>query len=510
LKIVKTSDGTQTIEQKTPKVYQERDKHILYTVLSRNEDGYESSDQSRVKTIILKRNIQGDSDREKSKRPNNMENFETSENNLSLQDQNNSVVRRKSVRDESKQKKSVRSVNSRSVTPDTQLKRKTKNLDINEENELLDELPERPTKKLKKNSHEMHLNVSANNQKVPSGTHEIHALRESSTSVLKPKSSSHSFHRSKSVDKESIKTDNIVRRLSASSTINSSIREPSIAKMNYFKSRLHSRRSVSQTRSSSSTPLRDKSINQTNVNKDLQIIKSEPLSDEEIVQREQVTVDDIPELVCEGNNKRKTILISTSDNSNDSFPPNSRARKSFPNSLVMTHRSADANQGPPIRNTNAMVCIPHVFPINVINSEIPQTTINNQLQEKDVPCDTERESITLNTQQADLPSLVPKPSGVFTSEGNTFYQESGAVAALFSENAHRMTDYFKSLLIDTISAISSGVSDAQNVVLRLELEKAKQQLNNLKNENQLKIDKLKKDHADEIRILRTSYGMFGI
>ena len=515
LKIVKTSDGTQTIEQKTPKIYQERDKHILYRVLSRNEDGYESSDQSRVKTIILKRNIQVDSDREKSKKP-DIENSETSENNLNLQGQNNSVVRRKSLRDELKQKKSIRSVNSRSVTPDTQLKKKTKMLDINEENELLEELPERSTKRLKKSSLEMPLNVYPNNQKVPSGTHEIHSLRESSTSLFKLKPYSHSFHRSKSVDKESLKPDNIVRRLSVSSTIHSSTSEPSIAKMNYFKSRVQSSRSISQSRSS--TPLREKSLNQlinlTDANLNLNI-KDEPLSDEEIVQREQVTVDDIPELVSEGNNKRKTILISTSDNSNDSFPPSSRARKSFPNSLVMAHRSADANQGPPIRNSNAMVCIPHVFPINVINSELPHTTINNQLQEANVFCDIERETTTslphtLNTHSVDLPSLIPKPSGVFTSEGNTFYQESGAVATLFSENAHRMTDYFKSLLIDTISAISSGVSDAQNVILKLELEKTKQQLNNLKNENQLKIEKLKKDHVDEIKIIRMSYGMYDL
>lgn len=500
LKIVKTSDGTQTIEQKNSKSNQERDKHILYRVLSRNEDGYESSDQSRVKTIILKRNIRSDLEKEISKKVNVQENTEISDNNLlsNLLEQNELAQRRKSIRDELKQTKVNRNVNSRSTTPDTQLKRKAIIIDINEENELLEELPEIPTKKRK-----MPLIVSANRQNIPSGTHEIHSLSERSITFSKRKSNNRSsFHRSKSVDKESIKTDNVVRRLSVSSTNHSSIHEPSISNIN---SRLKLDRSLSKTLSSSSTPLRrsfNQPTNEASGNLNLNI-KNEPLSDEEIVEREQVTVNDIRFLVSEGNNKRKTILISTSDNSNDSFPSNSRARKSFPNSLVMSQRSVDLLQAQPIRNTNAMVCIPQVFPIN------EQSPIINELELTDETGDIQKQAIAssqITSNAIDLPSLIPKPSGVFTSEGNTFHQESGAVSTLFSENAHRMTDYFKSLLIDTIGAISSGVSDAQNVLLKLELEKTKQQLHDLRNENQLKIDKLKKEHADEIKVLKISYG----
>lgn len=505
LKIVKTSDGTQTIEQKTTKSSQERDKHILYRVLSRNEDGYASSDQSRVKTIILKRNIRSDLEKEISKKADVQENTETPEFNLcsNLLNKNECTLRRKSIRDELKQTKIVENVNSRSTTPDRQLTRKTKFIDINEENELLEELPERPTKKRK-----MPLIVSANSFNVPSGTHEIHSLRERSITLKKPSS----FQRSKSVDKESTRPENAVRRLSVNSTNHSLIQEPSILNTNSsINSRLKLDRSLSKSLSSSSTLLR-KSINQplneSGDNLNL-IIKNEPLSDEEIVEREQVTVNDIHTLVCEGNNKRKTILISTSDNSNDSFPSNSRARKSFPNSLVMSQRSVDLLQAQPIKNTNAMVCIPQVFPLNEMSSEKSQSPIINELEPTDESYDIQRKSI-LSSQSTsntiDLPSLIPKPAGVFTSEGNTFHQESGAVSTLFSENAHRMTDYFKSLLIDTIGAISSGVSDAQNVLLKLELEKTKQQLHNLRNENQLKIDKLKKEHNDEIRILKLSYG----
>ncbi|KAL7033510.1 hypothetical protein ACKWTF_007618 [Chironomus riparius] len=494
LKIVKTSDGTQTIEQKNPKNNQERDKHILYRVLSRNEDGYESSDQSRVKTIILKRNVQGDSGKAISKRL-NVENSDEYEINLSLPEQNDTTARRKSLRDESKQKKEIKTVNSRSITPDTQLKRKTKIADIDGDTELLQELlPERPSKKIRKHfSNEMPLIVSADSHNIPSGTHEIHLLCERSISVSKPNSNNHSFHRSKSVDKESKKTSNIVRRLSVNSTINRSICEPTIINSNIpVKSHLQLEKSVLQADDNLSLNL-----------------KNEPLSDNEIVEREQVTINDIAKLVSEGNNVRKTILISTSDNSNDSFPSKSRARKSFPNSLAITsNRSVDSSlQAPPVRNTNAMVCIPEVFSFNGINSSEKSQSLSNDLDETNGSYAIQRKSaVSLQTYQVnDLPSLIPKPSGVFTSEGNTFCQESGAVSTLFSENAHRMTDYFKSLLIDTISAISSGVSDAQNVLLKLELEKTKQQLHNFKNENQLKFDKLKKEHADEIRILKMSH-----
>ncbi|XP_070494211.1 MYND-type zinc finger-containing chromatin reader Zmynd8-like isoform X2 [Chironomus tepperi] len=511
LKIVKTSDGSQTIEQKNTKNNQERDKHILYRVLSRNEDGYESSDQSRVKTIILKRNVEGDSEREKLKRS-NMGNPETPDVNLSLSFHDDSAVKIRSVREDLKQNKVIRHLKSRSTTPDTQLKKKTKIVDIDEENDLLEELPEKPTKKIRKNfSNEIPLILTANNHNVPSGTHEIHSLSEKSFTVSRSKSNC--FNRSKSVDKESIKQDNFVRRLSANSTIHSSTREISILKNNAsIKAHLQFNRSVSQSLSSSSTPLSGSTNHTTNDNGDnLHLnIKNEPLSDEEIVERNQFTVNDIPKLVSEGNNKRKTILISTSDNSNDSFPSNSRARKSFPNSLVMTHRKVGSLDVSPIKNTNAMVCIPQVFPLNGINSEIPKSPTNNELERTDTSDDIRRKSVIFtqqssNTYQIDLPSLIPKPSGVFTSEGNTFSHESGAVSALFSENAHRMTDYFKSLLIDTISAVSSGVSDAQNVLLKLELEKTKQQLHNLRNDNQLKIENLRKEHADEIRILKMSY-----
>jgi regulator of replication initiation timing len=264
-------------------------------------------------------------------------------------------------------------------------------------------------------------------------------------------------------------------------------------------------------------------------------IKEEPISDDEdIVQRNQLTLSDVPDLVNNDTGKRKTILISTSDNSNDSLQnQNSRARKSFPNTILP--------QALQIRNSHTMVCIPKVFspssssfanqgsasstttttstivqdqPLsseNVSNGSIS----NNSNSEKSVingvhetnDANSENAIVGINeANRRDLPRLVPRPSGVFTSEGNSFQRESGAISALFSENAHRMTDYFKSLLVDTIGAISSGVPIAENVLLKLEIEKLKEQLKTLKTENQLKLEKIRKDHADELKSLKTSYG----
>lgn len=235
------------------------------------------------------------------------------------------------------------------------------------------------------------------------------------------------------------------------------------------------------------------------------VIKSEPVSDveqveddeeEEIMERNQITFNDIAELV--GNNttaKHKTILISTSDNSDDSYQ-GSRARKSFPNSVASSRRASRQSEH------SAMVKIPHVFP-----AEVQQFYVNGNSPA--APLSVRRQSNRVIIEQAStLPRLVPKPTGVFTADGSNFQLETGAVSALFSENAHRMTDYFKSLLVDTIGAVSSGIPTAEITLLRLETERLKLQLQRMKTEHTTSVERLKKEHMEEIRILRGAYGEF--
>lgn len=509
LKIVKASDGTQTIE-KTPKI-NENDRHPLYMVLSRNEDISEnnSEKQSRVKAIILKRNTDGDKEKEKEKgRSRNTSLSETSESNFSSV--STASLRRKSAREPARRRKSLRK-DAQSITPEPEKKKQKKDQDESANN-VLAAVALQPKPRGRPRTRDLPAVVAAKKQAVPPGTSEIYQLNEkpSTQRVIKR---SQSFSRSQEKDK---KEKN--RRLSTHSTP-STINHEKVPQTT-AKSATKSRASTPFSASSSRANSKRASTNEEVV-KEI-VIKDEPLSDnEEIVIRNQVTMTDLAGLVNDNNNpaKRKTILISTSDNSNDSFQyQGSRARKSFPKPLNQPADNLLRRRLSPMKDS-AMVCIPQVFSTppsdmatpNSISSNSPSSYVQSQVTNGS---DINQPEVTLTQQtpttpqldeNSSLPRLVPKPAGVFTSEGNTFQRESGDVAALFSQNAHRMTDYFKSLLVDTISAISNGVSDAQNVILKLENEKLKQQISTLKTENQQKMEKLRKEHAIEINTLKNTY-----
>ncbi|KAG5680769.1 hypothetical protein PVAND_010256 [Polypedilum vanderplanki] len=532
LKIIKTSDGTQTIE-KTPKI-NDKDRHPLYRVLSRNEENNEKNEQSRVvKAIILKRNT--DNDKEKRLSRNNSLS-ETSESNFSSV--STASLRRKSIKEVDKRRKSFRK-ETRSVTPEPDKKRPKTDANTNNTNTANTVVPHQESNK----------EVSTNKQNIPEGTNEIRQSKEKSTRTVQR---SQSFNRSQDKNKKD-KT----RRLSTLSTPSilnhdSTIKIAPLKPISPQKSTSNlTNKSVSGTSTPVSITSNKNSSKRPSTNLEYNpdvIIKDEPLSDnEEVVQRDQVTINDLAELVNENSRsstpakrKNKTIIISTSDNSNDSFQNQiSRARKSFPKPIP-ANLTPDSIRQSQIRTTTAMVYIPQVFS-TTSNESSPLSNIQNSsninLSDSVMHVQTSNQSQTqimngnehvnnfpsssqselthnsrmqnrlpsTNSDVSSLPKLVPKPSGVFTSEGNTFQRESGDVAALFSQNAHRMTDYFKSLLVDTIGAISNGVSDAQNVVLKLENEKLKQQINTLKTENAQKFEKLRKDHMIELTNLKTTY-----
>lgn len=340
--------------------------------------------------------------------------------------------------------------------------------------------------------------VSASHIKIPAGTNEIHTLKETSPVVVKSvpsrtKNRSRSFHRSRSNEKDPLKGKQ--RRMSAHASTKS---EPV--------------QSISVLRRPSSTASkkpRQKSTDQSTMTSgdfaEIVMIKSEPVSDveEEIMERHQITINDIAEIVGNSNpGKHKTILISTSDNSDDSYQ-GSRARKSFPNS-VASSRSASRQSD---HSHTHMVRIPQVFPSELRSSEQHQQVNGNSPAPLSMRRKSRRVSVVVERgPSANLPRLVPKPTGVFTADGSSFQLETGAVSALFSENAHRMTDYFKSLLVDTIGAVSSGIPTAEITLLRLETERLKLQIQKLKTDHNVNSERLKREHMEEIRILRSAYG----
>lgn len=589
LKIVKTPDGTQTIEQKTPKI-NEKDRHPLYRVLSRNEENPENNDQVRLKTIILKRNTQNDLEKViKTKRLHlDDSTSETSESNLSSHDSSsiNAMQRRKSVRDSGpKRRKSVKNptvdiplFDSSPTSSSSSSKRKQKEIPENVVGEKVASKLVRKRSRSKSVNEEQDIRVQLPvpkilpTQKIPPGTTSVLTLRDDDDGQLTNpvKSRPRIMQRSHSFNKSTVANSNKhKRRLSTASTPSQFVNvanEKLVETILSLKQQTRNRNSLKRpsTPAVASTQKNDQTRTRVSTTEGLNpeiVIKSEPISDDEenIVRRKQITLNDLAELVDERPSRRKTIVISTSDNSNDSFQNQvSRARKTFPKP---TNRNTDLIQTQQVRNAKAMICIPSEFSHNDVAStsqsvnqinlestpfislqnsqlynrivngnahESPPMNINNNTTASNPSLsrnNSRRSSINssiindlgsvsqklpMQSPTADMPRLVqlPKSSGVFTNEGNTFERESGSVSALFSQNAHRMTDYFKSLLIDTIGAISNGVGDAQIVLLKLEQEKLKQTLQNVKIEHQLKIEKLKKDYADEIKTIKISNGKF--
>lgn len=71
------------------------------------------------------------------------------------------------------------------------------------------------------------------------------------------------------------------------------------------------------------------------------------------------------------------------------------------------------------------------------------------------------------------PRLVRKPSGTLQSSGDVIFpSEAGSSCRILMENAHKMTDFFRSVIEDTLSDMADkGCLEAKVQLLQLELEK---------------------------------------
>lgn len=104
------------------------------------------------------------------------------------------------------------------------------------------------------------------------------------------------------------------------------------------------------------------------------------------------------------------------------------------------------------------------------------------------------------------PRLAPRPQGVFVSDGTTFNRDIGPVSRVFTDNAHRMSDFFRTVLIDTVAAFAPETPTAENLMLRFENEKIQREMQITKSDCQHKMQELRREHQDEIESIKKSYG----
>lgn len=596
MKIVKGQSSYQveqkTSEQRTPSVQKplEKDKPKLYKVLSKNDDNMDLEQPGRLQPLIIKRKSNVEQETEKSKRSKASDTMsETSESNASTQNGKINSSRRKSVRDSVKHKKLMKNVDK--DTSHEPLPKKSKHADKQKptnddvEQRLLDEVGKPKT--VKRSRAKSALPESDKPLLValvvPPGTDEIEALREVSASPPANKRThnrSRSFHRSRSIEKEPLKDTKLSHRISISSPIKRSLSDAT--------------RKNSHRDSVAKSPVTEEVKETLSFNPHL-VIKDEPVSEnEEILQRDTFTLNDIPNLMQDRSGKKKLIVISTNDNGEASSSVSTqqqvgRARKTFPNNPNQSQLEAlTSQQLQQARNGNWMICIPQAFTspagtsatvqtgslqspptsnrstpasdsqisISQVRSNqsstratpnISTTATNRSLNLNVPPLNYNVNNTNTNSNPSSLhrrnsihsnpffingqrvaltgvsqpnsmqqrnhhpenpPRLVPRPKGVFTNDGCQFNRDIGPVSRLFQDNGHRMSDYFRSLLMDTIASFAPEVPTAENLMLRAENEKINREMQITKSDCQLKMQELRREHQDEIDSIKKEHGEF--
>lgn len=565
LKIIKGSQSNYQVEQKsaeikTPTVQKqsEKDRPKLYKVMSNENTDQEPTGKL---SLIIKRKSNVEQETEKAKKTKTNDTAsETSESNASVQ--SGKGYRKKSARVPPKHRKSI---------PELAVRR-GKHAGKNPPAEVLGPAVDEAQriKAIKRARTKSVLPESDKPLLVPAGTDEIQPLRiDSPMAAKRTKSRSQSYQRSRSVEKESVKEVKLTRRLSISSPLKRSLSE---------------NKDVSRRNSIHENEPDTKEKQEGAFDPHL-VIKNEPVSDgEEVMQRDELTLSDIPNLTQDKSGKRRVIVISTTErNANSNFEASiqngGRARKTFPNQPNPRQSAALAlQQLQNRRDGDWMVCIPQAVDFQQTNSTqspptsnrstpasesqvsisqvrsnpsssrgtpnlLPAVSISsaassgsNRSTNQNVPplnfmpmagpsSVQQRDSfqtnpIHMNGQRISMsgsqrgsnmphegpPRLVPRPQGVFVTDGTTFNRDMGPVSRMFTDNAHRMSDYFRGLLIDTVCSFAPELPIAENLMLRAEIEKLHKEMQTTKSDCQHKMQELRREHQDEIESVKKANG----
>lgn len=307
----------------------------------------------------------------------------------------------------------------------------------------------------------------------------------------------------------------------------------------------------------------------TNTFEPFLVIKTEPVSDTEennieteIESQRSFSLQDLPNLMTDKpTGTKKIINISTVDDneSSNKIIEHGRARKSFINNVnpkqveklsqnrnenwmvsiprditsaqsSRTHSPANSisisNRSSPLlveqtnSNCNSTVIaqvtgqsssnpIANVQPLNFASQSLsssrrstPQTSPNSMKNCLPPPQVTS----VARSPENNLPHLIPRPQGVFTQDGAQFSHDVGPVSRMLTDNSHRIADFFKGVLIDTVSSFSTHVPEAENLMLRAENEKLVRDMQVVKSDCQTKMQELRKEHQDEMESLKRNYG----
>lgn len=564
LKIVKGQSSNYQVEHKSsePRTPSVKDKPSLYKVLSKNDDNTNEVD-GKLHPLIIKRksNIEQEVERAKRSRTGS----ETSESNASVQSSKiTTIPRRKSTREPPKSKKV-----GKNLEPTAKKKNSVeKNQKDEEETGSVEEHVK--SKQMRKRLRSVMPNIEEPllvPLVVPPGTDEIQKLKESSPNpsmnAAKTKKRSHSFNRSN--EKELEKDAKQIRRQSIS--ISSPIKRSMSSNHEVVQKKPSEPPELPASPKPQEKPV--ESFNPDLVIKDEPMSEGEGPA-EEIEQNSFTLNDLPELMQDKSGKRKVIVISTNEENSETSASSSlnslGRAKKSFPNPLNQRQIDQLGNG----RNGNWMVCIPQAqvvqaqsqsqpasnrstpaleSPVSIVqlrtnatstpNSVLSLPATSNRMEQNrgeqnrgfnvnPVPPlsyvnsvnNTRRNSVQTSNHafvngqhrrqsvynQPNPPRLAPRPQGVFTYDGSSFNRDTGPVSRMFSDNAHRVTDFFKNVLIETVTAFAPDVPAAENLMLRSENEKLQREMQSTKSDCQQKMQELRREHQDETETLKRHYG----
>lgn len=557
LKIIKGQSSKYQVEHKPGETTPvQKDKPKLYKVLSKNDDNNDIDAASgKLPSLIIKRksNVDKDTIETFNKKPkkDNDNASETSESNASVQ---STGSRRRAAGNASKHKKPTKTEKEASTEPEPKRGKHKEE----PEPTIPDDEPSSKSKMLRRRTKSYLPDGSGPvvvSVVVPPGTDEIQQLREVSKSPLPTKQSkkrSLSYQRSRSVDKEIVKETQVPRRLSEAAE-----KPPQPVKRSKSVHEAQRRKSVQRKPPSPTKETFDPNL----------VIKAEPISDgeeektsvgEEVVQRKNLSVKDIDSLTQDKSGKRKVIVISTTENEPTSSTSNSnqgKAKKTFPNGPNQQQIEQLRNQQLlPANNKNWMVCIPQAAlpsispsasnrsspscesstsaaamkPISRPTSrrsspntfEPPQAVPRVQPQQNNLtpPITNNNHTSMQNGQHIsalvsdanhnEIPPMLQAypayPPQIEAAAG--FHRDLGPITRLFTDSAHRLTENFRNLIVETVTSLSTQDPRSENLILKAENERLVRDMATIKSDCQHRMQELRKEHQDEIETMRNTFG----
>lgn len=198
-------------------------------------------------------------------------------------------------------------------------------------------------------------------------------------------------------------------------------------------------------------------------------VKIEPISDDEV----EITSNGLPQARGQKEREKSVEIVEDQRVSRGSVSLAAlpRARKTF-------LRNIGSRPQPPTFNAataNNMVLIPREM-----GAEAGQGTSGNTRRRSPVhmlsgTITQSLASAVTNMISHGPPRLVRKPNGTMQGPGDDIFpSEAGSSCRILMENAHRMTDFFRSVIEDTLSDMADkGCLEAKVQLLQLELEQQK-------------------------------------